>query len=63
MDEPLLVLISFDGSRIIASQIDEAVKPRILPKKTGFHDTNIDCILILRENKILITYLKTPKII
>ncbi len=57
------MLISFDGSRIIASQIDEAVEPRILPKKTGFHDTNIDCILILRENKILITYLKTPKII
>lgn len=63
MDEPPPVPTYFDGSWIISSQIDEAVEPRILPKKTGFHDTNIDCILILRENKILITYLKTPKII
>lgn len=41
-DEPLLVLISFDGSRIIASQIDEAVEHHILLKKAGFPDTDTD---------------------
>lgn len=41
-DEPLLVLISFDGKRIIASQIDEAVEHHILLKKAGFPDTDID---------------------
>lgn len=41
-DEPLLVLIAFDGSRIIASQIDEAVEHHILLKKAGFPDTDID---------------------
>lgn len=41
-DEPLLVLVSFDGNRIIASQIDEAVEHRILLKKAGFPDTDID---------------------
>lgn len=41
-DEPLLVLVSFDGSRIIASQIDEALEHHILLKKAGFPDTDID---------------------
>ena len=41
-DEPLLVLISFDGERIIACQIDEAVEHHILLKKAGFPDTDID---------------------
>ncbi len=41
-DEPLLVLVSFTGERIIASQIDEAVEHHILLKKTGFPDTDID---------------------
>lgn len=41
-DEPLLVLISYDGGRIIASQIDEAVEHHILLKKAGFSDTDID---------------------
>ena len=41
-DEPLLVLISFDGERIIACQIDEAVEHHILLKKAGFPDTEID---------------------
>jgi len=41
-DEPLLVLVSFDGERIIASQIDEAVEHHILLKKAGFPDTDID---------------------
>lgn len=37
-DEPLLVLISFDGETVIASQIDEAVEHHILLLKTGFSD-------------------------
>lgn len=41
-DEPLLVLIAFDESRLIASQIDEAVEHHILLKKAGFPDTDID---------------------
>lgn len=41
-DEPLLVLVSFDGNQIIASQIDDAVEHHILLKKAGFPDTDID---------------------
>lgn len=41
-DEPLLVLISFDGGTLIASQIDEAVEHYILLQKAGFPDTDID---------------------
>ena len=35
-NEPLLVLISFDGKTVITSQIDEAVEHHILLMKTGF---------------------------
>lgn len=41
-NEPLLVLISFDGKTVITSQIDEAVEHHILLMKTGFKDTDID---------------------
>ncbi len=41
-DEPLLVLVSFDGETVIASQIDEAVEHHILLKKVGLPDTDID---------------------
>ncbi len=41
-DEPLLVLISFDGQTAIMSQIDEAMEHHILLMKTGFKDTDID---------------------
>lgn len=41
-DEPLLVLISFDGETLIVSQIDEAVEHHILLRKTGHPDTDID---------------------
>ncbi len=41
-DEPLLVLISFNGETIIASQIDEAVEHHILLLKAGFSDRDID---------------------
>ena len=50
-DEPLLVLISYDGERIIASQIDEAVEHHILLKKAGFPDTDIDKYFRLVVNK------------
>lgn len=41
-DEPLLVLVSFDGERLIVSQIDKAVEFHILLSKVGFSDTDID---------------------
>ena len=41
-DEPLLVLISFDGKTVIMSQIDEAVEHHILLMNAGFKDTDID---------------------
>ena len=41
-DEPLLVLVSFAGERLIVSQIDEAVEHHILLRKAGFSDTDID---------------------
>lgn len=41
-DEPLLVLVSFDGEQLIVSQIDEAVEHHILLSKAGFSDTDID---------------------
>lgn len=40
--EPLLVLISFEGKRVIMSQIDEAVEHHILLAKTGSPSTDID---------------------
>ena len=41
-DEPLLVLISFDGEQVIASQIDDAVEYHILLRKVDLPDTDID---------------------
>lgn len=41
-DEPLLVLVSFDGGQVIVSQIDDAVEHHILLRKAGFPDTDID---------------------
>lgn len=41
-DEPLLVLISFDGETLITSQIDEAVEHHILLRKVDLPDTDID---------------------
>ena len=41
-DEPLLVLISFDGEQVITSQIDEAVEHHILLRKVDLPDTDID---------------------
>lgn len=41
-NEPLLVLISFDGQRLIASQIDEGFEHHILLKRAGFPEGDID---------------------
>ena len=41
-DEPLLVLISFDGENIIASQIDEAMEHHILLRLVKDSDADID---------------------
>ncbi len=41
-DEPLLVLISFDGETVIMSQIDDAAEHHILLMNTGYKDTDID---------------------
>lgn len=41
-DEPLLVLISFDGKKVILSQIDDAVEHHILLEKTGHDSKDID---------------------
>ncbi|MBQ7755793.1 MAG: hypothetical protein IJ401_00625 [Oscillospiraceae bacterium] len=41
-DEPLLVLVSFDGKTVIMSHIDEAVEHHILLVKAGFSDKDID---------------------
>jgi len=40
--EPLLVLISFDGERVIMSHIDEAVEHHILLEKVGIDSRDID---------------------
>lgn len=41
-DEPLLVLISFDGETVIMSPINETAEERILMMNTGYKDTDID---------------------
>lgn len=41
-DEPMLILISFDGKTAIISPVDEAMEHHILLMKTGFKDTDID---------------------
>ena len=40
--EPLLILISFDSSIAVMSQIDEAVEHHILLEKTGSDSRAID---------------------
>lgn len=40
--EPLLLLISFDGSSVIISHIDEAVEHHILLEKAGLDSRDID---------------------
>ena len=46
-DEPLLILISFDGKTAIMSQVDEAVEHHILLMDVGYKDTDIDKFSVL----------------
>ncbi|MDE6148505.1 MAG: hypothetical protein K2F81_00195 [Ruminococcus sp.] len=41
-NEPLLMLISFDGQTVILSHVDEAIEHHILLMKAGFSDRDID---------------------
>ena len=41
-DEPMQVLISFDGEKAIMSQIDEAVEHNLLLMNCGYNNTDID---------------------
>lgn len=41
-NEPLLLLVSFDGETAIISHIDDAVEHNILLEKTGYKSTDID---------------------
>ena len=41
-DEPLLILISFDGKTAIMSHIDEGVEHHILLMNVGYKDTDVD---------------------
>ena len=50
-NEPLLVLISFDGEQVIVSQIDAAVEHHILLRLAGFPDTDIDKYFRLVVNR------------
>lgn len=49
-DEPLLVLISFDGEEIIASQIDDAVQDCVLLRRVKGSDRDIDRYFRLGAN-------------
>lgn len=40
--EPILLLVSYDGERVIAAPIDDAVEHYILLKKAGFDERDID---------------------
>lgn len=61
-NEPLLILISFDGKTVIMSQIDEAVEHHILLLKAGFSDKDIDKYfrLVLDENGADWTFVCPP---
>ena len=41
-DDPLLMLVSYDGSEVLLSNIDDAFEHLILLKKLGYKETEID---------------------
>jgi hypothetical protein len=41
-DDPLLLLVSFDESKAIVSNIDDSFEHSILLKKSGYKETDID---------------------
>ncbi len=50
-DDPILLLISFDGKRALLSNIDDAMEHIILLKKLGFKETDIDSYFRVIVNK------------
>ena len=50
-DDPLLVLISFDGRKLLISGIDDALDHVLLLKKLGFRETDIDSYFRVVVNK------------
>ncbi len=41
-DDPLLMLVSFDGGEILLSHVDDAVEHVILLRKKGYRETDMD---------------------
>ena len=50
-DDPLLVLISFDGSRLLAAPADDSMEHLILLKQLGFPELDIDKYFRVVVNK------------
>ncbi|MFC1478758.1 hypothetical protein ACFL57_04795 [Candidatus Margulisiibacteriota bacterium] len=50
-DEPLLVLVSYNGKHIIISSIDDSFEHVILLRQLGYKDTDIDSYFRLVVNK------------
>jgi hypothetical protein len=41
-DDPLLLLVGFDGAKALVANIDDALEHTVLLKKLGFSETDID---------------------
>jgi hypothetical protein len=50
-DDPLLVLISFNGERMIAGNIDDCLEHHILLKKAGYPETDLENYFRIIVNK------------
>lgn len=50
-DDPLLMLVSFDGKKLLISNIDDAFEHVILLKKLGHKETEIDSYFRAIANK------------
>ena len=50
-DDPLLMLVSFDGKNLLVSNIDDAFEHVILLKKLRFRETDIDSYFRVIANK------------
>jgi hypothetical protein len=50
-DDPLLMLVSFDGERLILSNIDDSLEHHILLKNAGFSENDLNSYFRLIVNK------------
>jgi len=50
-DDPLLMLVSFDGQKVLLSNIDDALDHVVLLKKLGSRETDIDSYFRVIANK------------